>query len=248
MHGTGKKQSTTRIEVPNLKDTVYEAIKMSSLRHEYPPGAKIPEAAIAESLGVSRTPVREALNCLERESIIDVVPRHGAYIRTFTEEEILEILLIQEVLESLVARLAATRIPDEAIAAMERDLKDMAANAQRTKKLDGFMSYDIDFHGKIASICGSPKLGSLFANIKAQMTMCRFATMYLPGRFRKSVKEHLAIIHALKSRNPEKAEKAARAHISKVIADFEHKNSKRAKQQSIHLHVYEKTSQQKERG
>jgi DNA-binding GntR family transcriptional regulator len=218
-HPDGKRLGT-RLEVPSLRDTVYEAIKASILRHEYAPGAKVPEIDIARSLGVSRTPVREALNRLEREGIVDVVPRYGAYVRTFSTEEILEILRIQEVLEGLAVRLAAPRMPGDEIDKLESDLKNLAADTSKSKTLERFMNYDIDFHGAMAAAGRSPRLESLLSNIRAQMTMCRFATMHLPGRISRSIREHMAIIEALKSRDPEKAENAARKHISAVIADF----------------------------
>lgn len=219
------KFSGTRLEVPNLRDTVYEAIRASILGHEYPSGAKVPEIVLAKNLGVSRTPVREALNRLEREGIVDVVPRYGAFVRTFTREEILEILRIQEVLEGLAVSLAAPRISDDEITAMEIDLKRISTDIHMPEILNRFMSYDIHFHGTIAAACNSARLESLLSNIRAQMTMCRFATMHLPGRISRSVTEHLAIIEAIKSRGPEKAEKAARAHISAVRADFERETS-----------------------
>jgi DNA-binding GntR family transcriptional regulator len=222
------KVSATRLEVPNLRDTVYEAIKASILRHEYAPGAKVPEITIARSLGVSRTPVREALNRLEREGIVEVVPRYGAFVRKFGRDEILQILLIQEVLEGLAVRLAASRMSDDEVAAMEINLDNISDDASTSKILDRFMDYDIDFHGTIAAACGSPWLENLLSNIRAQMTMCRFATMHLPGRISRSVKEHLAVIQEIKSQNPERAEKAARAHISAVIADLKREKSQDA--------------------
>jgi DNA-binding GntR family transcriptional regulator len=217
--------SSAKLEVPSLRDSVYEAIKASILRHEYAPGAKIPEIIIARTLGVSRTPVREALNRLEREGIVEVVPRYGAFVREFSSEQILEILRIQEVLEGLAVRLAAPRIAKDEIKAMETHLNAIAANTSRPEILDRFMSYDIDFHEAIAAACESPRLESLLSNIRAQMTMCRFATMHLPGRIDRSVNEHRAIIKELNSQNSERAEKAARAHISAVIADFEREKS-----------------------
>jgi DNA-binding GntR family transcriptional regulator len=223
--------SATRLEVPSLRDSVYEAIKASILRHEYPPGAKIPEIVIAESLGVSRTPVREALNRLEREDIVDVVPRYGAFVRTFSAEEILEILRIQEVLEGLAVRLAAPRISDVEVRHMEINLENIAADAPKPEILDRFMNYDIDFHGAIAAAGSSPRLESLLSNIRAQMTMCRFATMHLPGRITRSVKEHRAIIEGLKSRRPERAEKAARGHMAAVITDFVREKSENSELQ-----------------
>jgi DNA-binding GntR family transcriptional regulator len=229
MERSDKEFPSTRLEVPSLKDTVYEAIKNSILRHEYQPGSKIPEAILAKNLGVSRTPVREALNRLEREGIIGFVPRYGAFVREFAREEILEILGIQEVLEGLAARLATFRISDDKISAMEADLKKIAKDTPPGEMLDKFMGYDIDFHGTIAAACNSPRLESLLANIRAQMTMCRFVTMHLPGRIGRSIKEHAAVLEGFKSRDPERVEKAARAHISAIRSDFERERPRGAR-------------------
>ena len=92
---------------PNLKEAVYQRLKESIIRGEISPGSKLVETQISQKLGVSRTPLREAISRLGQEGLLEVVPRHGTFVRKQSVNEILESLEIREALEGLAARLAA---------------------------------------------------------------------------------------------------------------------------------------------
>src|SRR6056297_804513 len=106
-----------------LGNIVYESLKESILNGSLKPGEKLMESRIAEDLGVSRTPVREAIRKLEKEKYVKMIPRKGAYVEDLTMEDILEVLEIRIVLEGLASKLAARNISDEMKLKIQRNIE-----------------------------------------------------------------------------------------------------------------------------
>ena len=196
----------------NLKEEVYQRLKKGIINQKILPGMRLREEELAEKLGVSRTPIREAINRLHQEGMVVIIPRRGAYVARLTREEIIENLLIREVLEGLAARLAAENISASTLSEMHAFItqfvdKDLMAN------IENYSQANVQFHKMIIAASKSKKLISLIHNLFDQMDMVRLRTISIPGRAEKSLIEHLEIIDALEKGNGIRAEHLIRAHI-----------------------------------
>jgi DNA-binding GntR family transcriptional regulator len=196
----------------NLKEVVYQRLKKGIINHEVLPGMRLREEELAEKLGVSRTPIREAINRLHQEGIVVVIPRRGAYVARLTREEIIENLFIREVLEGLAARLAAENISSSSLAEMRACItqfvsKDLLAD------LENYSQANVQLHKMIIAASKCKKLINLIHNLFDQMDVVRLRTISFPGRAEKSLIEHMEIIDALEKKDGARAEKLVRAHI-----------------------------------
>jgi DNA-binding GntR family transcriptional regulator len=196
----------------NLKEVVYQRLKKWIISQEVLPGMRLREEELAVKLGVSRTPIREAINRLHQEGIVVVIPRRGAYVAHITREEIIENLLIREVLEGLAARLAAESISSSILSEMRACItpfteKDLLSD------LEDYSQANVQFHRMIISSSKCKKLINLINNLFDQMDMVRLRTISAPGRAEKSLIEHLDILDALEKKDGIRAETLIRAHI-----------------------------------
>lgn len=207
----------SRISVrQNLREQVYERIKSSILLGATP--KHLVEEDLARTLGVSRTPVREALNRLRQEQLIEIVPRRGAKVLPRTVPEFLSLLEIREVLEGLAARLAAARVAPADIRQMRALFEAFRGYADRNapdKSLDAkYAKANVLFHRMIVTKSGNPALARMLANLYDHM---RFASKYQViarlDRRRASFYEHMQIIDALEAHDAERARQLSEAHI-----------------------------------
>ncbi len=196
----------------NLKEVVYQRLKESILRGKLPPGVKLPEMRIAQQLGVSRTPLREAINRLEQDGFIEIIPRRGSFVRQVSPGEILEDLEIREVLEGLAIREAAHRATPQMIEAMKACFRNFSPSRVE-KSLRDYAQQNVRFHHCIIEASQNPKLITLIRNLYDQMDLVRLYTMVLPGRAQKSLAEHRQMIRLIEKRQGDSAEKVLRAHI-----------------------------------
>ncbi len=197
---------------PLVGDRTYQAIRDAILSRVFAPGSKLTVDVVAKRLGVSRTPVKEALVRLEREGLVRMVPRHGAFVATLAPEEVLEIYDLREVLEGLAARKAAQRVTRQHLARLATLLRKTEAHAA-AGDLTLYSDVDLLFHQTIREASGSPRLIDTLENLRGQVRLLMSTSIVLPGRLEKSVQEHRRIYEALKRRDPEAAEEAARAHM-----------------------------------
>lgn len=208
-----------KIEAPSsLSEMAYLAIKESLLRRDLSAvdgETPIDERGLAEKLGISRTPLREAINRLTVEGFLKVVPRKGIYVVKKTKQEIIEILLVRSVLEGLAARLATHYLTDEQI----QEMKDIFAPFHERNIKKNFLKYsdaNIRFHELVLQISRCGKLIDQAASIFDHMRWIRFQTVVFKDRLIKSHNEHLQIIAALEKRDADLAEKKMRNHIEKL--------------------------------
>jgi DNA-binding GntR family transcriptional regulator len=197
----------------NLKEAVHQRLKESIIRGEIAAGTKLAETQLAQKLGVSRTPLREAINRLEQDGFVEIIPRRGAFVKKQSLREILENLELREVLEGLAVRLAARR----ATPAMIRKMKACFQGFSERNVEQSISSYahqNIRFHNLIIQASQNRKLIALIRNLFDQMDMVRLHTIVLPGRARKSLSEHSAIIRFIEKGSAQRAERELRAHIA----------------------------------
>ncbi len=208
-----------KIERPaSLSEIAYEAIKKSLLQMDLSAiedEQRIDERTLAEKLGISRTPVREAINRLVIEGYLKVVPRKGVFVVKKSKKEIIEILLVRSVLEGLAAKLATEHVTGEEIERM----KDIFApfNSRNIKRK--FLEYaeaNIRFHELVIQISQCGKLIELAGSIFDHMRWIRFQSVVHEDRLIKSHREHLKIIEALEKRDANLAERLMKKHIEEL--------------------------------
>lgn len=206
-----------RIQTLNLSlgSQAYQEIKKLILDRRLPPGGKINEGELAQALGISRTPIREALNRLEKEGLINIFPQRGAFVVQFSEWDIYELFLIRENLEGLAAHLAAERITD-------KDLGKLLSCVQGfpepygEKEIRRYAREDLKFHQTIVALSGGRRLITLISTLHDYIRIFRLTTIGLSGRMKNSLEEHKRIIAALRKKDPQEAEEAMRKHIRHV--------------------------------
>jgi len=207
------------IEVPNLRERVYKALKEMIIFQEIPPGEKLDEDSLASQLGVSRTPVRESLYRLENEGIVKIIPRRGAFIVKHSKESINEILSVREVLEGLSAREAASHITDAALEVLESLSEKFSESNVRLLSKE-YLQVDVKFHKTIIEASKNEWLISLMNILNDHIQMLRLRTVTFQGRPEQSLSEHRRILEALKARDPLLAESLMREHINNVRESY----------------------------
>jgi DNA-binding GntR family transcriptional regulator len=172
---------------------------------------RLDERLLSEQLGVSRTPVREAMTLLEQEGFLRTVPRRGLYIQRKSRREVVQMIQMWAALESMAARLATLHATDDQISAI-RHLFDSFLDTAPSEHLDEYSETNIAFHQAIFDLANSPVLSDTMHNIFAHVRSIRKATMIQSDRAEKSIEEHMRIIEALEMRDTELAEKLVRNH------------------------------------
>jgi len=204
---------TMRVELVKI---IQEAI----LSKEYVPGQRIREVEISERIGVSRTPIREAFVVLEQEGLVEIRPHKGAFVATFTREEIVDLLLTEAVMEGLAASLAATNVTKDQLEEMEKLLENTKAVLIADFNAEEFYKYDRKFHHSLVLCSGSPTIIRVIEKQLSQIYLCRYYTITAPNRFAHSINEHQEILNCIKRKDPGLAEQAARNHLESVKKDF----------------------------
>jgi DNA-binding GntR family transcriptional regulator len=204
-----------------MRSDLVSIIQDEILGKRFKPGERIKEERICEELGISRTPIREALVVLEQQGLVVQRPHRGTFVATFRPEEIVDLLRVEAVVEGLAASLAARNRSEEQLAALEA--LTCSASAELSSHFDSevFYNYDRNFHYKLVECSGSPVIVRIVEMQFAQIYLCRYYTITAPNRFSHSVGEHQAIIECLCRSDPEGAERAARNHLESVIRDYQ---------------------------
>lgn len=195
-----------------LRELVLEAIREAIINGTLKPRERLMEIQLAEELGVSRTPIREALRKLEIEGFIVMVPRKGAYVADLSFKDIADVFEIRSALEGLAAGLAAERITDEELEEMERLLIEKA-EAIAANDIEKLVVVDTKFHDAIYKASRNESLTNIINNLREQIQRFRATTLAYPGRMKESLDEHRGIVEALQSRDVQLSRKLAGEHI-----------------------------------
>lgn len=181
---------------------------------KYEPGEKLSETSLSEYYKISRTPIREALKQLEREGLVEIIPRVGTCVTKPTEKELAEVFEVKEVLEGLAAGLLVEQENTEAIKEVQRAVSLMEKAVQTSDRKLYVESNDL-FHKAILEGADNSKLTYALNLLLNQIGYSRYVylTIEVPQRIEVSLKEHQAILKALLEGNREQAEKAMRAHV-----------------------------------
>jgi len=193
----------------NLREKVYEMVRNYVISNEVPPGGKVNEDFLAKELGVSKTPIREALSKLAHDGIVEIRPNRGSYKVKLSNDDILEIMTIREVIEGLCLRLAAKNMNDQIIRKLRTILDDF--EAQHLER--DFLRYSetiSKFYSLIYNAAKSPRLTRIIRGMYDLTHMLRFQIFSTPERVRRSLKLHRELIDILERRDSEKAEQCRR--------------------------------------
>jgi DNA-binding GntR family transcriptional regulator len=211
---------TDRTGTPGAVERVYRTLRSRILDNALPPGHQALEQAIALELGVSRTPVREALIRLHNEGLVEVVPRHGMRVLPVSPDDMAEIYAILTSLESLAAELAAKRRPDtRELAPLEAACREMEA-ALAADDLDAWAKADERFHLQLVSLCGNRRLAEVVINFWDRAHRARMVTLRMRPRPANSTREHRAVVKAIREGDAAKARDLHRAHRERGAAEL----------------------------
>jgi DNA-binding GntR family transcriptional regulator len=205
-----------RVHQP-LRSLVSDELRRLVVTGELAPGSRIVEDRLAERLGVSRNPVREALQALAAEGFVEILPRRGAVVAQITPEQAEDLFDVRTALEPLAARLAARRTDPDGIGRL-RDVLALARKATDLGELDQLASYNTDFHSLVVELSGNDYLGLLVAPM-AKRVQWVFRTS-AARRAPHSWTEHEELLRAIASGDEDHAEAVARAHVAAARASY----------------------------
>jgi DNA-binding GntR family transcriptional regulator len=198
-----------------LKDKVYGALKaaitaMEIYTGEEPP--KLDERRLAEELGVSRTPIREALARLEHEGLVETLPRRGVFVVRKSKEELVEMIHVWAALEGMAARLATERTDADEIAQLRSLFTNVSGPSGPQANIDEYSDKNIRFHQAIIRLAKSRLLNELADSLFVHMRAIRAKTIGERDRASRSIIDHMHIIDAIEARDAELAERLVREH------------------------------------
>ena len=193
----------------SMQDIVFETLRDEILSGKLQPGHLLNTLSLSGRLGVSRTPIREALNRLVSIGLVENVPYRGSFVRKLSIEEVLEVYFIRAALAGVCARLATTRITEE----QKRKLIELCdAMEKPSEDHKTMLRQNFEFHNIIFKAAHSPRIESLALQYYHQSEQYRALSLELPGRFEEACREHRSILQAIINGDKEAAEKSSSEH------------------------------------
>ena len=203
----------------SVREKTYDYLKSNILSGRFAPGERLAEEHLAEELGVSRTPVREALHKLEQEGLIEPLESRGFRVPHDSPEEIEDLFDIRTVLEGYTLKIICERITDEQIEKLE-EMIDKAEDALRRKRIDEVFQWNTQFHDTLHSLVADKRrFHSLIVNMRKYVLRYRKDTLQNLGAGKRAINGHRQILLALKLKDPELCERVMRIHIRQSKED-----------------------------
>lgn len=206
-------------ESGSLRTRVFATLEQAIINGEYREGDTLNEIKLSQSLGVSRTPIREAIMQLELEGLVETTQNKGAVVVGVSAQDVEDIYAIRLRLECYAAELAAVNMSDEDIAELEKttDLQDFYIARNDTEQI---RKLDADFHNAIYAATGNRSLRSLLTTFHNQIQRGRSLSLKVSGRSVRSVEEHRRIMEAIKARDSKLASRLMTEHINNALVNF----------------------------
>jgi DNA-binding GntR family transcriptional regulator len=204
----------------SLGQRVYLTLRHAILSLAYRPGEILRKPEICAELGVSRSPVSDAVARLAAEGLVDVIPQAGTYVARFSMEEIREGAFLREAIEVAAIELVARTITDEQLVILRRNLVVQAA-LLADNDFAGFYKLDGEMHELLLSFTGYRKLAAVSDTAWAHVNRARQLVLPVPGRVAATLAEHRAILAALEARDPDAARSAIRSHLRQLVTYLE---------------------------
>lgn len=214
-----------------LNNKVYRTLKKAILRGEIKPNTKLSLQEISKSMQVSVTPIREAVNKLESEGLVNSIPNKGVIINEISIDDFQEMLQIRAALEGLIVELAAKKITDKEIVAMMEIIRNMEISVEKDDRLE-YNELDIKFHDLLLNIAANNKLKEVYNRLILRDHKFRLRTLKLDYRMPKSFQEHKIIALKIKEKDPVTASRASQEHIKSILRSLE-EDEKRIQKEKI---------------
>ncbi|EYD77173.1 Transcriptional regulator, GntR family [Rubellimicrobium mesophilum DSM 19309] len=209
-----------------LSQRVYASLKEAILDLSLRPGAILRKGDVCEALGVSRSPVSEAVARLASEALVDIVPQAGTFVARLSLDEVREGAFLREALELAAVEEVARAITEEQLVELRRNLR-LQEGLVADGDIRGFYAADAGFHELLLSFTGHRRLPGLSRTAWVHVDRARRLLLPEPGRVEETLAEHRAILAALEARDPEAARAATRAHLRQVVTRLERLGTER---------------------
>lgn len=194
-----------------LREQIVSSLRDSIIKGELRPGQKLTEPELAEKLGISRTPIREAFRQLESEGFLTVIPRRGAVVSKITRKEIEDFYELKSLLEGYAARVGAENINEKGLDKLKKINEQLAELAEKGD-VEAFFIKNDEFHRTFISYCGNEKLLEFREHLVQRFMRFRLGALSVPGRLMDSVKQHQNIIRSFSRKDGRLAEAVVLEH------------------------------------
>jgi len=200
------------IEKKTLHEEIANNLRELIMSGELHEGDKIKEDELCSSMGISKTPLREALRVLSVEGLIELVPNRGSFVSTPTFEEIREMFDVMSVLEGICARAAAKKMSAKNLAILEKLHGKLEKNFKRKTQRE-YIRVNNQFHSFVQELAGNRTLNQIVNGLRQKILLYRYQSLNLPGRFAQSIREHRELMVAFRKKDSKKAETLMRRHL-----------------------------------
>jgi DNA-binding GntR family transcriptional regulator len=205
---------TLKIVKSALYIEVTERLRSMIVNGALEPGSWIDEQKLAEQLGVSRTPFREAIRILASEGLLRIEPRRGCYVNELSENDLDEIFPLMAMLEGRCAFEAALRITDKDVSALDK-LHQKLEKFAKQNRIDDYYATNREIHEAIQALAANRWLSHMVADLRRMLNLSRHRSLLVHGRIAESHAEHMAIFEAIKNKQAEQAESLMKNHINR---------------------------------
>ena len=195
-----------------LRDVVFNTLREAILKGELKPGERLMELQLAAKLGVSRTPIREAIRMLEQEGLAVTIPRKGAEVAKMTEKDMEDVLQIREALDELAAKIACEQISEEQLEELVATMHEFEEST-KTDNVKKIAEADVKFHDIIDQSTGNPKLVNMLNNLREQMYRYRVEYLKDENNYPTLMKEHKDIVEGLVRKNKMQVTETMHQHV-----------------------------------
>ncbi|MEI2418156.1 GntR family transcriptional regulator [Orrella sp. JC864] len=201
-----------KISRPMLHQTVTDRLRTMIVEAVLPPGARLNERELCESLGISRTPLREAIKVLAAESLVEILPNRGAMVARMTEEDIRQTFELMSGLEAFGGELACERITARELAEIEALHEEMLACRAR-RDLPAYYSRNHAIHDRISQAARNPALRQIYVSINLRLQALRFRSNFQEAKWDHAIQDHIQMIEALRARDGKRLSAILRQHL-----------------------------------
>lgn len=208
-----------------LREVVFTTLREAIILGEIKPGERLMEVQLAEKIGVSRTPIREAIRKLELEGLVNMIPRKGAHVARLSVKDIIDVLEVRASLDGLATSLAAERINNDELKEL-KNIQKQFENYVEKNNLTSIVKKDVEFHDIIYNASKNEKLIQILNNLREQVYRFRVIHLKDVSSTKEVIKEHMEIYNALSKKDPKAAKEAAKSHIKNqetmILKKIEH--------------------------
>jgi len=201
-----------RIQVGYLAQEAAKRIRDMIRKGTLKKGDRILEEPMCKAMGVSRTPLREALRILNSEGLIELIPNKGAYVAQPSIEDIEKMFFVMSILEGTCARLCAEKMDERGLERLDDLYRKLEEHCQAEDR-EKYMAVNHSFHSLVQERAGNKVLSEVINGLRQKILLYRYRQIYQPGRLQESMQEHRDLQKALRERNPEAAERFMKEHL-----------------------------------